>query len=97
MNITQRHILIEFAEKHPDSVNAINKWAERIDKANWKNHNELKADYPSADYVKNSRYVFNIKGNNYRLVVVVVFFAGEVNIRFAGTHAEYDEINVSTI
>jgi len=97
MNITQRYILAEFACKHPDSVIAINKWVKHIEKAEWKNHNDLKADYPTADYVKNNRYVFNIKGNNYRLVVVVVFFAGEVNIRFAGTHKEYNKINVSTI
>jgi len=97
MIITQRYILTEFADKHPDTVSAINKWVKHIEKAEWKNHNELKSDYPSADFVKNNRYVFNLKGNNYRLVVVVVFFAGEVNIRFVGTHAEYDKINVSMI
>ncbi len=97
MNITQRYVLTEFVEKHPDSINAINRWVEYIEKASWKNHHELKADYPTADYVKNNRYVFNIRGNTYRLVVVVVFFAGEINIRFAGTHAEYNKINSSMI
>jgi len=97
MQITQRYILTDFVQKHPDAVSAINKWVEHIEKMTWKNHSELKADYPSADYVKNSRYVFNIRGNNYRIVVVVVFFAGEMNIRFAGTHKEYDKINVLTI
>jgi len=57
----------------------------------------MKADFPDADYVTNSRYVFNLKGNNYRLIVVVVFFAGELNIRFAGTHSEYDKIQAKTI
>lgn len=51
----------------------------------------------SADYVGNSRYVFNIKGNHYRIVTVVVFFAGSMVIRFIGTHAEYDKIDASTI
>jgi mRNA interferase HigB len=97
VKITQRYILTEFADKHPDATNAINKWAEHVERAEWKNHNELKSDYPSADYVSNSRYVFNIRGNNYRLVVVVVFFAGEINIRFIGTHKMYEKINVSTI
>ncbi len=50
------------------------------------------ADIPSADFVGNNRYVFNIKGNNYRTVVLVVFFAGTVAIRFIGTHYEYDKI-----
>ncbi len=53
---------------------------------------DLKADFPSADFVGNNRYVFNIKGNNYRTVVLVVFFAGTVAIRFVGTHGEYDKI-----
>ena len=97
MKITQRYILMEFADKHPDVINAINKWVKHIEKAEWKNHNELKANYPSADYVKNDRYVFNIKGNHYRIVVVAIFFGGRINIRFAGTHKEYDEINASTI
>lgn len=97
MYITQRHILIDFVNRHANAVTSINRWVEYIEKANWKNHNELKADFPSADYVRNSRYVFNIKGNNYRIVVVAVFFAGEINIRFAGTHAEYDKINASTV
>jgi mRNA interferase HigB len=61
------------------------------------NHNELKDDFPNADYVTNNRYVFNIKGNSYRIVVVLIFFAGEVNIRFAGTHAEYNKIDAKII
>lgn len=50
-----------------------------------------------ANYVKNGRYVFNIGGNNFRLVAVVVFIAGIMNIRFIGTHPEYDKIDCSTI
>lgn len=48
--------------------------------------------FPSADYVGNERYVFNIKGNRYRFVVMVVFFNGVMDIRFCGTHSEYDKI-----
>jgi len=75
----------------------LNNWIQRIKKAEWTNHNELKASFPAADYVTNSRYVFNLKGNNYRIIVVVIFFAGELNIRFVGTHAEYDKIDAKTI
>ena len=53
--------------------------------------------YASADYVGNNRYVFNIRGNKYRLVAVVVFFMGELNVRFVGTHKEYDKIDCKTI
>ena len=60
--------------------------------AEWKHHADLKQDFPSADYVGNNRYVFNIRGNNYRKIVLVVFFAGTAAIRFIGTHSEYDKI-----
>ena len=73
------------------------KWVTKVTKASWKNHNELKNDYLSADYVGNNRYVFNIKGNKYRLIVLVVFFAENIDIRFVGTHSDYDAIDVNKI
>ena len=97
MVISQRYKLHEFAKKHPEIIKPLNNWIERIEIAEWANHNELKADFPSADNVTNSRYVFNLKGNSYRIIVVLIFFAGELNIRFAGTHAEYDKIDAKTI
>jgi mRNA interferase HigB len=97
MEITQRFKLAEFATKHSNALNPLNNWIERVESAKWSNHNELKTDFPSADYVSNNRYVFNIKGNNYRIIVLVVFFAGELNVRFAGTHAEYDKIDAKKI
>ena len=97
MEITQRYLLDEFVKKHSNVLKPLNKWIERVESADWTNHNELKAYFPDADYITNSRYVFNLKGNNYRLIVVVVFFAGELNIRFAGTHSEYDKIQAKTI
>jgi mRNA interferase HigB len=54
-------------------------------------------DFPAADYVGNSRYVFNIRGNNYGVVAVVVFISGILKIRFVGTHFEYDKIDCKTI
>ena len=53
--------------------------------------------FPSADYVKNGRYVFNIGGNNYRVVAVVIFIGGVMNIRFVGTHSDYDKIDCAII
>ena len=55
-------------------------------------HNDLKDTFPSADYVGNGRYVFNISGNNFRIVAVVLFIGGILELRFVGTHAEYDKI-----
>lgn len=77
--------------------NPLNRWIETVQEAKWKNHADLKKMFPSADYIKNGRYVFNISGNNFRLVTVVIFIGGVVNIRFIGTHAEYDKIDSATI
>jgi mRNA interferase HigB len=93
MKISGATIIEEFCKKYADSIDILAKWVEHVSQAKWTNHNELKADYPSADYVGNKRYVFNIKGNHYRLVVAVVFIADIVEVRFIGTHAEYEKIN----
>ena len=57
----------------------------------------LKQDFPTANYVGNGWYVFNIQGNNYRLIAIVLFIKGYLKIRFLGTHAEYDKIDCKTI
>ena len=92
MKIKGATIIEIFCEQHSDATDALSRWVEVVGNAKWTNHNELKADYPSADYVGNKRYVFNIKGNHYRLVIAVVFIADIIEIRFIGTHAEYDKI-----
>jgi len=92
MYITNSTLIEKFCKKHSDAVPALAKWVEFVETAEWKKHSDLKNDFLSADYVGNNRYVFNIKGNNYRLVVMVVFFAGTADIRFVGTHKEYDNI-----
>lgn len=97
MVIANKEILSEYATKHSNAVKPINQWVMNVESAKWNTHQDLKAMYPSADYVKNGRYVFNIGGNNFRLVAVVVFVAGVLNVRFIGTHAEYDKIDCATI
>lgn len=92
MKILKFKLLKDFARKHPDSADALMRWAEYVEKTEWKSHAELKQAFPSADYVGNDRYVFNISGKKFRLVTIVVFFQGFLHIRFIGTHAEYDKI-----
>ncbi len=65
--------------------------------AGWKNFADIKRDFKSVDSVGNQRYIFNIKGKNYKLVVVMQFLHGYIYIRFVGTHAEYARINCKTI
>ena len=82
---------------YEDSRIALERWYDIAEKAEWKNLSDIKVDFLSADYVGNQHYVFNIRGNNYRLVVVVKFTIGYVFIRWVGTHKEYDKIDCSTI
>ncbi len=58
---------------------------------------EVKAAYPRASVLKGGRVVFNIKGNDYRLVAALQYRAGVVVIRFFGSHAEYDRIDAETV
>lgn len=97
MKILNKPQLESFAIKHVDSTTAIERWTIGVEDANWKSHNDLKKDFPSSDYVGNQRYVFNIKGNKYRLVVVILFIAGLVTIRFVGKHSDYEKIDCSKI
>jgi len=97
MIIANKELLDDFVQTHAQAAKPLNKWVDVVKTVQWKNHAELKTMFPSADYVKNGRYVFNIGGNNYRIVAVVIFIGGVMNIRFVGTHPEYDKIDASTI
>jgi len=88
----------EFVVKHADSETALNYWYHTTNSSKWKNFNDIKNTFNSVDYVGNNRYVFNIKGNHYRLIVIISFNAQKVYIRFIGTHEEYDKIkNIKNI
>lgn len=97
MRIISRKTLREFWEKHNDCEEQLKSWHRETEKANWKNPNELKREYPSASILENNRVVFNIKGNSYRLIVKINFDYKIIWIRFIGTHAEYDKINATNI
>ena len=97
MRVIAKKILREFWEKHNDCEQQLKAWFQEASKAEWTTPNEIKSDYPSASIVGNDRIVFNRKGNAYRLIVKINFDYQMVLIRFIGTHAEYDKINVKTI
>lgn len=99
MHIISHRKLKEFYESPGKEVarTALERWYDVAQQAEWRSLSEIKEDFPATDYVGNQHYVFNIKGNNYRLVVVIEFTMGRIFIRFVGTHAEYDKIDCSTI
>lgn len=92
MDIANKTKLNDFVQKHSRAVKPLNKWVEEVKQASWQSHQHLKDTFPSADYVGNGRYVFNIGGNKYRIVAIVLFINGVMDIRFVGTHADYDKI-----
>ncbi len=86
-----------FIEKHADADVALRDWYFKTKRSDWNNLNELKQTFATADYIGNNRFVFNIKGNDYRLVAIVIFASKKVYIRFIGTHATYDKTNCLNI
>jgi mRNA interferase HigB len=72
-------------------------WLALAGRARWRGPHEVKASHPKASILKGGRVVFNIKGNDYRLVAAVQYEAGVVAIRFFGTHGEYDAIDAETV
>lgn len=80
-----------------DSEQQLKAWFKEVQKASWKNPNDVKSKYKSASIVGNNRIVFNICGNKYRLVIKVNYEAQWIFIRFIGTHREYDQIDVTKI
>lgn len=93
MVIISKTILVEFGGKHADSIDALNRWYEDCKRANWNSFKEMKKSFSTVDYVGNDRYVFNIKGNKYRIVAMIFLDIRTIFIRFIGTHAEYDKID----
>jgi mRNA interferase HigB len=79
-------------EQHADAEDALNNWYRVANMADWSNFHDVKEMFNSVDAIGNDRYVFNIRGNTYRLVAMIFFDVRTVYIRFIGTHAEYDKL-----
>ena len=97
LRVIAKRTLREFWELNPDSEQQLMSWYRESSKAEWNSPNEIKEQYASASILKNSRIVFNICGNKYRLIVEINFPREWIFIRFYGTHKEYDKIDVNSI
>ena len=95
--IFAKSTLREFWKKYPDSEQYLKTWYETAINADWRIPSDVKQSYSSASILKDSRIVFNIKGNSYRLVAKFNFEKQWIFIRFVGTHSEYNKINVYDI
>jgi len=97
MRIFTEQALKEYSEDHPEVKVALQEWVSIVKKSDWTCFADIKKTINSVDNIGNQRYVFNIKGNNYRLVVVIKFTIKFIYIRFIGSHTEYDKIDCLTI
>lgn len=97
MHVISKKTLKDFWEKHPDSEESLKSWHKEAENASWKSPAEIKEKYLSASILKNSRVVFNICGNKYRIIVRCNYDSGAIFIRFVGTHKEYDAVNAEEV
>jgi len=97
LRVIAKKTLRDFWNKHPDCEQQLKSWYREAEKGDWRNSNEIKREYPSASIIGDNRIVFNIKGNNYRLIVKINYQYQMMWIRFIGTHKEYDRVDTTKI
>lgn len=97
MRVIAVSTLRDFWTLHPDSEQPLKAWFEEATKASWTQPSDIKAQYGNASILKNRRVVFNIKGNDYRLIVAIAYRLKVVYVKFVGTHKEYDEVDAETV
>lgn len=96
-NIIARRTLLAYCRLHPAAAVALQQWYAELLNQDFVNFNELKQVYAAASLVGDDRVVFNIMGNKYRLVVRVAFAYKAIQIKWFGTHREYDAVDVATV
>ena len=97
MHIVAVKYLRAFWEKNPDAEQPLKSWVDEVRKATWLQPAAIKEHYRNASILKNRRVVFNIKGNDYRLVASVAYHYQAVYVKFIGTHKDYDAIDAETV
>lgn len=97
MRIISLRPLRDFIAAYPDSEQPLNSWIDEAQKANWNEPADVKEKYRSASILKNCRVVFNIKGNDYRLITAIAYPQKLIFIKFIGTHKEYDAVDANTV
>ncbi len=97
MRVIAKRTLRKFWEKHSTAKQPLLSWYKAVQTVNWQNNAEIKERFSTASIINATRVVFNIGGNNYRLICIVKFDKQIIFIRFIGTHKEYDKINAAEV
>ncbi len=97
MRVISRRKLREYGDANPEAKAALDSWYHAAKKADWNTPADIKGQYKNASILKNSRVVFNIAGNKYRLIVRVDYEYRVVFVRFVGSHSEYDNVDAEEI
>lgn len=97
MRVISKATLVQFWTEHPAARQALQTWFEDASQSQWHSPQDIKRRYASASFVAHNRVVFNIKGNDYRLVVAVAYRFQALYVKFVGSHAQYDAIDAATV
>jgi mRNA interferase HigB len=97
MNVYNKSTIAEFILKHSDCKVQLMLWYNDVTRKHWKSPKDVKGDFGTASIIGNNRVVFNIKGNKYRIIVAMNYDRSWAQIKFIGTHAQYDRINAETV
>lgn len=97
MRIISKKAIIEFWLRHADAEGPLKAWYDHVKRAHWHTPKDVQRDYGSDAILPDNWAVFNIKGNRYRLVVRINYATQIIYIRFIGTHAEYDRVDITKI
>jgi mRNA interferase HigB len=97
MRVIAVKTLRDFSAKHPSAKQSLLAWHDEACKANWQTPADIKRHFASASFLSENRVVFNIKGNDFRLITSIAYRLGVVYIKFVGTHAQYDAVDATTV
>jgi mRNA interferase HigB len=97
MNIIVRRSILYYCEKYPKARIALLTWYQEFSKQEFKSYNALKTVYGTASLVAQNRVIFNIKGNDFRLIISINFRQQAAYVIWFGTHNEYNKIDVTTV
>ena len=97
MRVFNTNTLLEFGREHAGSDEAFRELARTLRQADLASFDDVKAAYPPSRAIKGDRVIFNVKGNDYRVVAAFDYARRAVFIKFVGTHADYDKIDAETV